>query len=238
MIFHYFVFYSQFNSTTMLKNLNIVIAFIIFPFLSYCQFKNPPKINAGLAYRPGAIELSALSGPGFPPRGYVFKGYNYNNNPYLVAELSQKLNHQRWAVQLSNYLTYRYFVTTVDTLNNPVKDLSSFKYDCFVDVLYELRLPKNNQSFFYIGAGIGFMNIGKKFMYQVIRGNDINGKEIYGQLNSNLAFLAPRISFGYAKKNVSAWLIAHGTPDSDLESNPTIWAECKLLYSFQLKKKK
>ena len=223
----------------MLKNLILVAHLILLPFFSEAQFKNASKINIGLAYRPVAIELSNLSGPGFPPRGYIFKGYNRNNNPYLVAEINQKLNHQRWAIQFSNYLTYRYFVTTVDTLNNPVKDLNSLKYDCFLDVLYELRLPKNKQSFFYVGAGIGFMNIGKKISFQSTGYQmDANGNKVYHTFSTNLNILAPRISFGYARKNISAWLIAHGTPDNDLEGNPTIWAECKLLYSFNLKKKK
>lgn len=222
-----------------LKQIFITALICMFTFVSFAQFKNPTKINIGLAYRPVAIELSDLSGPGFRPKGYIFKGYNYNNNPYLVAELNQKLNHQRWAIQLSNYLTYRYFVTTVDTLNNPIKDLNSLKYDVFFDVLYELRFLKNQQSFFYMGAGIGFMNIGKKFSFQSTSyQTDGSGNNIYHTLNTNLNIIAPRISIGYARKNFTAWIVAHGTPDKDLEGNPTIWTECKLLYSLQLKKKK
>lgn len=221
----------------MIKNLIFASLLMLLPFFSYSQFKNPPKINVGIAYRPGAIELSNFSSYYTKQHGYIFKGYNYKNNPYLVAEINQKLNRQRWSIQLSNYLTYRYFVTTVDTLNNPIKNFSSLKYDVFFDLLYELRFLKNKQSFFYLGAGIGYMNIGKKFSFQSSYQTDVNGNKLYHTSSTNLSILAPRISIGYANKKLSAWLIAHGTPDNNLESNPTIWAECKLLYSFQIKKK-
>jgi len=223
----------------MLKPVFISICTIVFSFACHAQFKNPPKVNVGLAYRPGAIELSVLSGPGFPPKGYIFKGFNYKNNPYLVVELNQKFNHERWAFQFSNYLTHRYLVTTVDSLNRPIKDLSSLSYDVFLDLQYEFRFFKNTNSFFYIGAGVGYMNNARKFTRQTATGNfDSSGKETYRQARANLSFLAPRISFGYTRKKLSAWLIAHGTPDNDLQSNPTIWAEIKLLYSLQLRKKK
>jgi hypothetical protein len=222
-----------------MKKLIISPFFVLILITSYSQFKNAPKINTGIACRPELFELTNYIVRGGPEKGYQFKGISFMNKPNLVLELSQKLNHERWIVKLSNYFSRNYLVTTVDSFNKPVKDLYSFKYDLFFDINYELRLRKHKYSFFYLGAGIGRMNISKKFDYNFPTGErDINGNRIFEKRATSLAFWAPRLSVGFAYKNFNVFVIAHGTPDEDLNSNPSLWVEYKLLYSFQLKKRK
>ena len=223
----------------MIKKSITLLFFVSLSFISHAQFKNAPKISLGIARRPELFELTNYYVRGGPDKGYQFKGISYLNNPSVVLELGQRLNHERWLVQFSNYFSYNYLVTPVDSLNRSKEDLKSFKYDCFIDVNYEIRFRKFKHSFIYIGAGIGIMNISKKIDYNYPTGElDNNGKKIFIPRSTNLSFLAPRISIGFAFKNISAFVTAHGTPDEDLNSNPSLWVEYKLLYSFQLKKRK
>ncbi len=222
----------------MVKKLTISNLFVLLSFSSYSQLKNSPRINVGIASRPELFELS-----NYYVRRTFSKGYYSNigrmTNPNLVVELSQKLNHERWLVKFSNYFSYNYLATTLDSFNLPKEDLKRFKFDFFLDANYELRFRKFKHSFIYIGAGIGRMNISKKFDYNYPTDKlDNNGNIVFIPLTTSLSFWAPRISVGFAFKNISAFVTAHGTPDGDYNSNPSLWVEYKLLYSFQFKKKK
>lgn len=222
----------------MIKKTIIPIFLISFSIVASAQLKNAPKISVGVAWRPELFELS-----NYYIRRTVDKGYYSNigrmSNPNLAVELSQKLNHERWLFRFSNYFSYNYLATTLDSFNLPKENLKSFKYDLFLDVNYELRFRKFKHSFIYIGAGIGRMNISRKFDHDYPTGGlDNNGNRIFIRSSTNLAFWAPRIAVGFAFKNFSAFVTAHGTPDGDFNSNPSLWIEYKLLYSFQLKKRK
>ena len=161
------------------------------------------------------------------------------NKPELVLEINQRLNHERWLLQLSNYFSYNYLATLYDSLNINSKTISAFKYDIFFDALYEIRLKKFKRSFIYIGAGVGRMNISKKFDYNYPTGvRDNNSNQIFEKRSTSLSFFAPRLSVGFSFKNISSFLVAHGTPDNDFKSNPSLWLEYKVLYSFKLKNKK
>lgn len=223
----------------MAKKIIILLFLISFSVITYAQLKNAPKINVGIARRP---ELFELENDFFRPRytkGYQFYGLSYMKPTALALELSQRLNHERWLVQFSNYFSYNYLVTPVDSFNRPKKDLKSFKYDCFIDVNYEIRFRKFKHSFIYVGVGIGRMNISKKFDYNYPTGElDNNGNIVFTPRSTSLSFWAPRISVGFEFRKINAFVTAHYTPDEDLDSNPSLWVEYKLLYSFQLKKRK
>ena len=222
----------------MLKNLITSALLILSPFFSEGQFKNAPKINAGIARRPELFELT-----NYYVRGGAGKGYQSNigrmNKPSLAFEISQRLNNERWILELSNYLSSNYLATVYDSMNYYHKDISAFKYDIFFDGLYEVRFRKFKKTFIYIGAGVGRMNISKKFDYNYPTGKfDSSGNWLYEKKSTSLSFWAPRILFGVAYKNLSAFVIAHSTPDGDFNRKLSLWVEYKLLYSFNLKKKK
>lgn len=222
----------------MTKLLTTLVFFIFFSFASYSQFTNAPKISVGIGWRPELFELSNYSTRSIPAKGYM-SNIGRMDNPNLVVELSQRLNLERWLIQFSNYFSYNYLATPVDSFNMLKEDIKSFKYDCFLDVIYEIRFRKFKHFFIYVGAGYGRMNISKKFNYNYPTGElDNNGNRVFLPSSSSLSFWAPRISVGFAFKNISAFVTAHGTPDGDFNSNPSLWVEYKLLYSFQLKKRK
>jgi hypothetical protein len=222
----------------MTKLLTTLVFFIFFSFASYSQFTNAQKISVGIGWRPELFELSNYSTRTIPAKGYI-SNIGRMDNPNLVVELSQKLNHERWLIQLSNYFSYNFLATPIDSLNMLEKDLKSFKYDFFIDVNYEIRFRKFKHSFIYVGAGIGRMNISKKFNYNYPTGElDNNGNRVFIPRTTSLSFWAPRISVGFAFKNISSFVTAHGTPDGNFDSHPSLWVEYKILYSFQLKKKK
>ncbi len=222
----------------MLKQVIIILFFSAIALLTNAQLKTLPGVNFGIAYRPELFELTNYYTRGGPNKGYHFAGLSYLNKPLLVFEINQRLNNERWSFQLSNYFSYNYLVTILDSLNRPVEDLNSFKYDVFVDVSYRAGFRKFKHSFIHISAGFGRMNMSKKFDYDFPTGErDTNGNRIFERRSTSLPFWAPRLSIGFSYRNLMAFVTAHGTPDEDLNPNPSLWVEYRVLYNIQLKKR-
>jgi hypothetical protein len=222
----------------MTKKTIILLFLVSFSAITYAQLKNTPKINIGIARRPELFELS-----NYPVRGGRDKGYQSNigrmSNPNLVVELNQRLNHEKWILQFSNYFSYNYLATLYDSGNRIHADISAFKFDVFVDAIYEIRFRKFKNSFIRIGAGVGRMNISKKFDYNYPTGKfDANGNRIYEKRSTSLSFWAPRRLIGFEYRKIGTFVTAHYTPDGDFNPKPSLWVEYKLVYSFQLKKRK
>jgi len=221
----------------MIKLFATILFFYFFSIESYAQFKNTPRLNVGVSRRPELFELCD-----YDIRSRLSKGYQSNigrmSNPNLVVELNQRLNHERWILQYSNYFSYNYLATLYDSGNHIRTNISAFKLDVFVDAIYEVRFKKFKNSFIRIGAGVGRMNISKKFDYNYPTGvYDSNSNWIYQKRSTSLSFWAPRLFAGFSYWNISAFVTAHYTPDGDFNPKPSLWIEYKLLYSFQFKKR-
>jgi hypothetical protein len=206
--------------------------------ISHAQLKKYPTLNIGIAKRPELFELSNYDVRSYRNKGYYFNGFRNLNSPCIVIELNQQLNNKKWALQFSNYFSYNYLYTTIDSNNIEIENINSFKHDYFFDVSYKINLNQLKNYYLLISAGYGRMNIGKKFNYNYPTGNfDANGRQIFRQQTTNLSFTAPRLSVGFMRKKLGLFVTAHGTPDNDLEGNPSLWVEYKILYNIFLKNK-
>jgi hypothetical protein len=221
-----------------MKYLFITLIFFTASEHTYAQLKKYPTLNIGVAKRPELFELANYQVRGFKNRGFVFKGFSIMNNPCFALDLNQELNNKKWSLQLSNYFSYNYLYSPIDSNNNTIKDVSSFKYDCFIDIVYKIKLKNYNNIAFFIAAGIGRLNMSKKFSYNYPTGKfDNNGKQIFERRSNNLSLTAPRLYLGIARKKIGFFISAMGTPDEDLNPYPSLWVEYKILYNIFLKNK-
>lgn len=201
------------------------------------NFKFNPTIEAGIAYRPGVIELSELSK--MPNLGQPYTTYAYNatkhfNNVNLSIALQHDVFKKRISMQLASYFRYNhlyYGKNAQGVSSNKEKEYNRLKYDLFIDGLYHFKKTKSGVGV-VLGAGIGYMNNGTKFRDSAWLGNN------YVETDRGFNFLAPRIIIGASKNKFSFFAIAHGTPDAEYEGNPSIWLEFKAAYSFSPFKKK
>ena len=191
----------------MLKQV-IIILFFCNRIADKCAVKNTSSVNFGIAYRPELFELTNYYTGADPAKGYHFAGLSYLNKPLLVFELNQRLNNERWSFQLSNYFSYNYLVTTLDSLNRPVEDLNSFKYDVFVDVSYRAGFRKFKHSFIHIGR-IRKDEHGKKFDYDFPTGEiDTNGNRIFERRSTSFTLCPKRLSIGFSYRNLMVFVTA------------------------------
>mgnify|MGYP006388485889 CR=1 FL=1 len=196
-----------------------------------------PSIELGIAYRPGVIELSELSrlpNLGRPYTTYDYKNKKHFNNLNLSIALQQLILKKRINLQLASYFRYNhlyYGKNAQAVLSRAEKEYKRLKYDLFIDGLYHFKKSKSGIGI-VVGAGIGNMNYGTRFRDSVWRGNDSL------EAVRSFRFFAPRLIVGLNKNNFSFFAIAHGTPDSEYEGNPTIWLEFKAAYSFSPFKKR
>lgn len=206
---------------------------------SQSKFKLNPSIELGIAYRPGIIELSGLSrlpNLGQPYTTYAYSATKHFNNINLSIALQQLVLKKRISLQLASYFRYNhlyYGKNAQGVSSNKEKEYKRLKYDLFVDGIYHFKKTKSGIGIL-LGAGIGFMNNGTLFNDSTWWQNN----NIYVETDKIFRFLAPRIIVGAGKNNFSFFAIAHGTPDSEYEGNPTIWLEFKAAYTFSPFKKK
>lgn len=198
-----------------------------------------PSIEVGIAYRSGVIELSELSrlpNLGQPYTTYTYSSKKHFNNVNLSIALQQYVLKKRISLQVASYFRYNhlyYGKNEQGVSSNKEKEYKRLKYDLFIDGLYHFKKTKSGIGI-VLGAGIGVMNYGTLF-------NDSTwwiNNNIYIETDKSFRFLAPRLIVGLNKNNFSFFAIAHGTPDSEYEGNPTIWLEFKAAYSFSPFKKK
>lgn len=196
-----------------------------------------PSIELGIAYRPGVIELSELSrlpNLGRPYTTYAYSSKKHFNNLNLSIALQQLILKKRINLQLASYFRYNhlYYGKNAQAVSSRAeKEYKRLKYDLFIDGLYHFKKSKSGIGI-VVGAGIGNMNYGTRFRDSVWRGNDSL------EAVRSFRFFAPRLIVGLNKNNFSFFAIAHGTPDSEYEGNPTIWLEFKAAYSFSPFKKR
>jgi hypothetical protein len=215
----------------------LLILFIFFTYITYSQSKFNPSVEAGIAYRPGVIELSDFSKyPNPSPKGYTYtySSTKHFNNVNLSLALQQYVLKQRVSLQAASYFRYGhlyYGKNAQGVSSNKEKEYKQLKYDLFIDGIYHFKKGKSGIGI-VIGAGIGNMNYGTLFIDSAYRGNDtILAKR-------GFRFMAPRIIIGVNKNNFSFSAIAYGTPDSEYDGNPSIWLEFKAAYAFSLFRKK
>lgn len=213
-----------------MKNIIVTVTIVLGGFSTYSQSKFNPIIETGIAFRTGYIELSNLSKkPGQPYTTYTYSKAKHFNNINLSITIQQFILKKRISFQLASYFRYNHLYYGKNNLGVSTateKEYKRIKYDMFIDVLYHFKKRKINSIGFEIGAGIGYMNFGTRFIDSAMVSNR------YIEIKKGFRFLAPRILIGVNKNNFSFFTIAHGTPDADYEPNPTIWLEFKLAYKF------
>lgn len=198
-----------------------------------------PSIEIGVAYRPGVIELSKLSrlpNLGQPYTTFTYSSKKHFNNANLSIALQQFVLRQSIGLQIASYFRYNhlyYGKNAQGVSSNKEKEYKRLKYDVFIDGLYHFKKRKPSSIGIELGLGIGYMNLGTRFRDSLL---DYNNN--YREATGGFDFLAPRLIVGLNKNNFSFFAVAHGTPDSEYEGNPTIWLEFKAAYSFSPFKKK
>jgi hypothetical protein len=216
------------------------ILFVFYSNAAFSQskFKFNPRVEAGIAYRPGVIELSELSrlpNLGKPYTNYAYSTKKHFNNVSLSIALQQLVLKNRISLQLASYFRYNhlYYGKNAQGVSSiKEKEYKRLKYDLFIDGLYHFKKTKSGLGIL-LGAGIGTMNNGTLF-----KDSTWNSNNIYVETDRIFRFLAPRLIVGASKNNFSFFAIAHGTPDSEYDGNPSIWLELKAACSFSPFKKK
>jgi len=196
-----------------------------------------PTIEIGISHRNASIELESS----FLARGRNF-GFSYNQiaitrTQSLAIDMRQNLYKERIFAQFSTYFRYNHFHYEGDYRT---KEIKNFKSDLFLDAVFVSRKKKKKSFGFLLGAGIGYMNIGTGFHYNYNTGiKDNNGDWIIKREKATFSFLAPRLLMGIKKNRLSGYVNLHYTPDDNYRTNPTIWLEFKVCYSFSpfIKKK-
>jgi hypothetical protein len=219
----------------MIKKSIVLFFFISFSFISNAQFKFNPSVEVGIAYRPGVIELSESSKYPNLRTTHTYNSTKHFNNVNLAIALQHYIIKKRISLQIASYFRYNhlYYGKNAQGISSSAeKEYKRLKYDLFIDGIYHFKKRKPGSMGIELGIGIGYMNNGTSFKDSTWRGSD------YVEAVRGFSFLAPRIMVGLTKNNFSFSAIAHGTPDSEYQSNPTIWLEFKLAYSFSPFKKK
>jgi hypothetical protein len=199
------------------------------------KLKFNPSIEIGIAHRNAAFELTNYYYRYSPNFSYEYDGIAHFRNTSLAIGLQQYVYKKKLSVQLASYFRYNhlYYGKNAQGMSNSnQKEYKRLKYDIFTDVLYHFKKRKEKSVGVILGAGIGNMNYGTKFKDSLWTGskNELRTR--------SFTFIAPRLLLGFEKSKFSFFTIAHGTPDIDYRSNPTIWLEFKLAYSFKIKKDK
>ena len=222
----------------MLKNIIATALFSLLPFFSaYSQskIKLNPSIEIGVAQRSNPFELSPDPRfQGYSRYTYVYNSGKHFRNFSLSLALQQFVLKKRISIQIASYFRYNhlYYGKNSQGISSfSEKEYKRLKYDIFIDGLYHFKKRKLRSVGIELGIGIGEMNFGTTFKDSIIGGN-------YGLQNRSFRFLAPRLIVGINKGKFSLFSIAHGTPDPDYRSNPSIWLEFKAAYTFSPFKKK
>lgn len=216
----------------------LLILFIFFTYTSYSQnkIKLNPTIEVGISHRNASIELQPNFLASSREFGFSFNQVAITRTQSLTIDMRQSLYKERIFAQLSTYFRYNHFHYEG---NFTSKEIKSFKSDLFLDAIYAFRKKKKTSFGLLLGAGIGFMNIGTGFHYNYNTGNkDANGNWIIERRKGAFSFLAPRLLVGVQKNRFSGFVNVYGTPDDNYRSNPTIWLEFKVAYSFSPFEKK
>ncbi len=194
-----------------------------------------PSIEIGIARRAEAFELSDYSSRTSPNFTFYYDAFAHFTNTNLAIAVNQYVYKNKLTVQLASYFRYNhlnYGKNAQGISNSNQTEYKRLKYDIFIDVLYHFKKRKEKSLGIILGAGIGEMNYGTKFKDSLWIGSKNELK------TRSFIFIAPRLLLGFEKGNFSFFTIAHGTPDIDYRSNPTIWLEFKLAYAFKIKKDK
>ncbi len=198
----------------------------------YSQKNITINIAPTLSYRGFLIELAdagsiTTSNPGYTNNfGEQFEVKN------IGADFSSSFFHDKLTIQLSTYFRYGflYYDRVLDL------EKKSFKADVFVDFLYNFK-KKNSKSFsFYVGAGLGRLNIGTYFRYAYIEAVDSTGP-YYKVGEGAFSFSTAKLVIGVRKGRWDFSLSAIASPDRDYRPNPSFAAEPKIsyrLFSFKI----
>jgi hypothetical protein len=222
-----------------MKKIICFLALTLGFFSAYSQskIKLNPSIEIGIAQRSNPFELS----PDTRYQGYSRITYQYDRNKHfrnfsISLAIQQFVLKKRISVQIASYLRYNhlyYGKNAQGVSSTKEKEYKRLKYDLFIDGIYHFKKRKTSSIGIELGLGIGYMNLGTRFKDSLL---DYNNQ--YRETVGGFDFLAPRLIVGLNKNKFSFFAIAHGTPDSDYRSNPSVWLEFKLAYSFSLFKKK
>jgi hypothetical protein len=220
-----------------IKSIPLILS-VFFTITSYSQskFKFNPRLEVGIAYRPGVIELSESSKYPNLRTTHAYSSPKHFNNVNLAIALQHYVVKKRISLQLASYFRYNhlyYGKNAQGVSSSNEKEYKRLKYDFFIDGIYHFKKRTTTSVGIQLGIGIGYMNNGTIFKDSAL---DYNNK--YAEVLRGFNFLAPRIFVGVNKNNFSFFAIGHGTPDSEYDGNPTIWLEFKAAYTFSLFKKK
>lgn len=199
--------------------------------MGYGQVNKKISVELGIAFRGAAIVLADKP---FVrnPYGFSYSSTKLFRNKSFAIDIKKNIFSKRYFLELSSYFRYGHFHDERDQATGTTKELKRFKHDHFLDLLYEFGKQKPGHIIFTLGAGYGYMNIGTGFTYNMYWGNDAAGNPIVTPVKGTFQFAAPRLIVGLRRNRLQGFIIVHGTPDEEFESNPTLCIETKFTYSF------
>lgn len=212
-------------------------SFLFIAQIVSAQVEKMPVIDLGISNRGSAIVLADK--PIVTNRfGFDWSSLKHFRVTSLAIDIKKNIFNKHCFIELSNYFRYGHFRYERDPLTGISTEIKRFKHDHLLDFLYEFGKHKQNKPVFILGAGYGPMNLGTAFSYNRYIRRDAAGNPIFIPVKSCFCFYAPRLIVGVRRNKLQGFIIVHGTPDEEFESNPTLWIEGKASYSFHLKSKK
>jgi hypothetical protein len=218
------------------KKLIILIFTILICNKSKAQNWLNPILGFGVSKRMSMIRLNDLNSTS---NNYQLFTYDIGlPQNYSCISVGNFFNKEKLIVTLENYFTYSEFRNVRSSIvSQTYKKEYRLKRDHVLSIKHPLKRKRRKIQIYY-GAGLGIMNLGTNFEYDIILGFDSNYNPIIKSGNKgNFRYFAPRISLGVERYNVSAEINIYSTRDDMHNKNPTIWPEFKLAYSFKPFKK-
>jgi hypothetical protein len=215
------------------KNI-LVILLLIFSSNIFGQKIEYPKIGIGVAFRfdPWTLDESKQSTTRFFGSYYPFMDTKTRFSLSVKEKIPGKNNLE---LSLENYITYVRIGFKSNNLFLPDK---RFKRDHLLEISNTFNAKKNSKAHFFLGLGVGYMNLGTKFNYVKLGGNNGQPNIVDSNAIGSQRFFAPSLSFGVKYKSNNAQVKLYGTPDQEGEPYPTIWMEIKFSSDINLFKKK
>ncbi len=224
-----------------IKMFKRLLFFIILCILSdikiQAQNKFKPSFAIGITKRMISIRLNDLA---YTSNKYEFFYYSIGlPQTYLSVDIKHAVFKNKFILELSNYFTHSEFRHVRPNLLSQVYTTEyRFKHDHSLGLIYPFKSRKKRPQFM-LGLGLGYMNLGTNFTYDILTGFDSSRNPILIKDNKGtFSFFAPKLIFGVQKNRINGFFIVNSTRDDQYEKNPTIWLEFKATYTFKPFEKK
>ncbi len=218
---------------------SILIILVFNLVVSPIQAQNifEPSFALGISTRMQSMRLNDAA---VTRSRYEFFTYNIGQSQtYLSVDVKQNIFNNKFIIELSNYFTHAEFrQVRTNIYSQAYVTEYRFKHDHLLSLLHPFK-SKKNRPHFVLGAGLGYMNLGTNFTYDIVTGFDSSRNPILKTGNKGkFSFFSPKLIVGFQKNRVNGYVIVNATPDEKYEPNPTIWLEFKATYTFKPFEKK